>query len=170
LLFRLRSKMLNALTVKESCSFHFIGANGIWIQVVWRRSQPNKANITLTFKTAFYWLLLLKELQLKILETIFNLKALKRLNNLLIFAVMNLDSVPQRLSKKDASCWPWMLFSWRDLQPMLYHWATIPLYFLINLYYNFFSYVILFFFYVLLLTLKFIITLHIFEKYFKMTI
>jgi len=55
------------------------------------------------FKTAFYWLLLLKELQLKILETMFNLKALKKLINLLVFVVMDVAFVPQRLDKQDTS-------------------------------------------------------------------
>jgi len=60
--------MLNALIVKLSFNILSIGVNGISIQTlsdaeaVYKKSQPNKENITHTFKIVSYLLLHLKEL------------------------------------------------------------------------------------------------------------
>lgn len=93
--------------VIQKLNTQLIGANGTKIQthsdaeIVFKKSQLKKAYIILIFKIVFCQRVLLKELLLKIQETIFNQKILTKFKIQTDSAVMGVELVHKKLEKQD---------------------------------------------------------------------
>lgn len=111
-MFKLQALMTpNVLNVKPNFLILSIGANGILIptlldaETVSRRNQNNKESITITFKTVFYWQVLLRELLWKVLGITYNQKVFKKFNALMDLVVMDVVNAQQLLVKLVTFLW-----------------------------------------------------------------